>query len=156
MAKIKFPEKKWKGERQYRNEDAIPKLLRYIFNPEKTPNAIRGATGVNIDNIDYMINQFLIVQKVYKKQLGKRIIHFMVTFSKEDEEQLISEDYRYIGYRIASYFTNHQVVFALHENTKRYHLHFAVNPVNVETGYKFRWQYSDTYNIKQILREFNI
>lgn len=157
MAMIRFPEKAKKGEKKYRNEDAISKVLTYIFNPAKTPNAIIGATGVNVYNIDYMIKQFTKIQKFHKKQFGKRIIHFWISFSKSDEKQLITlEDYRYLGYTIANYFSDHQVAFALHEDTGTYHIHFAVNPVNIKTGYKFRWQYQDTANLKSILKKFNV
>lgn len=156
MAMILFRKKRWKNQKLYRNENAVSILLRYAVNPEKTPSAIIGATGVSTDSVDYMINQFLTIQKIYKKRSGKRIIHFLISFSKADMEQLVLEDYRYIGYAIAEYFSDHQVVFALHENTEYYHIHFVVNPVNIKTGHKFRWLYSDTDNLKKILKRYNV
>ncbi|MDO4330510.1 MAG: relaxase/mobilization nuclease domain-containing protein, partial [Lachnospiraceae bacterium] len=153
MARIGFSPNSRKNN--YRNDDAVEKVIRYVFDCKKTPNAIIGALGATITDTDLMINQFLKVQEYYHKRKGKRIIHFYISFSNEEMERFILEDYRQIGYYIADYFSDeYQVAFALHENTTHYHIHFVVNPVNCKTGKKYHWQWSDTYKIKQILKCF--
>lgn len=152
MVRIGFPPNKNKNN--YRNPDAIYNVVSYPLKKTKTPHAVFGALGVNGSEKEKMIVQMLSIQKYYRKCAGKRMIHFWVSFSAEEMSVLNYSDYRHIGYAIADFFENqHQVVFGLHENTDNTHIHFAVNPVNYCTGYKYHWQKSDTRRLKALVNQ---
>ena len=107
-----------KGE--YKNKDAIKNVITYIWGKEeenKTPNNIFGALGVDYENINLTISQFEKIQRVYRKDSGKRILHIVVGFSKKEVFSL--QQYLSIGYDIAKLFGGeHQVFFGLHINTR--------------------------------------
>ena len=89
-----------KGE--YKNKDAIKNVITYIWGKEeenKTPNNIFGALGVDYENINLTISQFEKIQRVYRKDSGKRILHIVVGFSKKEVFSL--QQYLSIGYDIA-------------------------------------------------------
>lgn len=148
MANIIYPESKNK----YRNKNALPKVINYINDEEKTPHNIKGALGCNYHNSKSTINDMRNVQKHFRNEKGKKIIHFIISFSKEEQEHIQIDDFLTIGYQIAQYFPNeYQIFFALHENTENYHIHFGMNPVSYETGKKYHWQKKDSYNLKCLL-----
>ena len=143
-----------KGE--YKNKDAIKNVITYILGKgkeNKTPNNIFGALGVDYENINLTISQFEKIQRVYRKDSGKRILHIVVGFSKKEAFSL--QQYLSIGYDIAKLFGGeHQVFFGLHENRKnKMHIHFAVNPVNVYTGEKIHWQKQDIVQLNENVRQ---
>lgn len=149
MPKIKFP----KG--QYSNAKAIENLINYIFNTNKTPNKIVGSTGVYPIERKRLIKEFIEVQTKYRNCKGRKIIHFIITFSEEESKRLEILDYQKIGYAVADYFDKqkHQVAFALHENKPNLHIHFAVNPVNYMSGKKYRLQYKENNILKELLNQ---
>lgn len=140
MAKLK----KIAGD--YTNPDAIEKVIHYIFNPNKIPSGITGAFSANTMDTELMIHQFNKVQQYHRNCKGKRIIHLVVSFSNDEIALMPKISYTKIGYKILDFIgTEYQSVFALHENKKNLHIHFAINPVNTITGKKYRWQYSTKY-----------
>ncbi|RFZ75727.1 hypothetical protein DS742_27350 [Lacrimispora amygdalina] len=152
MAKIIFPQNPQK--KNYRNPDAVKNLIHYILKKKKTPNTVIGALGVNGSSEKMMIEQMLFIQDYYRNCKGKRIIHFWISFADDENLKLDFADYRHIGYQIADFFENqHQVVFALHEDTDNAHIHFAVNPVNYCTGKKYHWQKADSRRLTSLMNQ---
>lgn len=143
MAILKFPPNPYKNN--YRNPDAIRNVIHYILEPSKTPNSIIGAVGLDCSCESNMIILMESLQSYYRKTSGKHIHHFIVSFSKDEIKKIRLKDYIYIGYSITDFFDNqYQIVFALHENTNQTHFHFALNPVNFNTGNKIHWQKKDS------------
>ncbi len=141
MANLKFV----KGS--YKNNDAIDKTINYIFDNKKMPNRISGSVGTHVHNKDLIIKQFYKVQKIHRNLTGKRVIHFVLSFSIEEME-IISSHYQQIGYQLLDYFNDeYQIVFALHEKPNQFHIHFVMNPVNIYTGNKCRLQKKDFHQL---------
>lgn len=152
MVRLGFPPNPKKNN--YRNPDAIEKVVHYPLKKEKTPHAITGAIGVNGSDEKKIIDEMTYIQKYFNKDKGKRMIHFWISFSTKEMAVLDYEDYRHIGYIVADFFENqYQLVFGLHEDTKHAHIHFAVNPVNYCTGKKYHWQKSDTRLLKTLINQ---
>ncbi len=140
---------------QYNNDDAIFKLITYIFDPQKTPHKIKGATSVFPVKRHTMIQQFNKVQVYCRNTKGRKIYHIIVSFSEDEEMLFRLKDYQKIGYKIATLFDNahHQTAFALHENTNNFHIHFAVNAVNFITGNKYHMQRSDYRQVSRHVKK---
>lgn len=139
MALVRFRQKTKNSEKLYHNKDAVHNLIHYAFEPEKTPHRIWGGIGASIIDESTAIEHFLKVKEIFRNTKGKQLIHFWVSFENGEIENL--QDYLSVGYEIADFFKGqYQVVFALHENTETYHIHFVVNTVNFITGKKLRWQ----------------
>ena len=142
MAVVGFREKDSWQKNLYCNENAVENVIGYIFDECKMPHKIIGGIGVSCDDKETAISQFKMVKEFYRNQKGKKVIHFWVSFEKQ--EILSVEEYLHIGYMIADFFDeNYQIIFALHENTDNDHLHFVVNTVSYKTGKKLRWHKGD-------------
>ena len=67
---------------EYKNRDALSNVIHYITNPEKTEHYI-GAIGVNPYDPQKMVDQMLLVKKVFGKEDGHRNVrHFIISFDK--------------------------------------------------------------------------
>lgn len=154
MALVNFRKRKQGEKELYYNKDAVKKLIYYILSDEKTPNRIYGGVGVSTDNKENAVKQFFAVKQAYRNTKGKQAIHFWISF---DEKELHSlEEFRHIGYGIASFFGGeYQIIFALHENTDNYHIHFVVNTVNFITGKKIRWNRGCVYRLIEFVKNIN-
>lgn len=141
---IKFVNKK------YASFEAMKNLIYYIMAEEKTPNRIIGAVAAYPIEKDKIVKQFKQTQVLHRNQKKNRALHIILSFSTEEAQWLNLKDYEKIGYFVANYYgkANHQVVFALHEDTDNPHIHFAVNKVNYITGKKYHQQYKDYIKIR--------
>ncbi len=146
MPVIKFVNKK------YTSLKAIENLINYIMSADKTPSRIIGAIAVYPMEEEKIVQQFKQTQVLHRNQKKNRALHIILSFSTEESQWLHFKDYRKIGYAVANYYgkANHQVVFALHENTDNPHIHFAVNTVNYITGKKYHQQHNDYIKIRKI------
>lgn len=146
MPIIKFINKK------YTSFEAMKNLIYYIMAAEKTPNRIIGAIAVYPIEKEEIVRQFKQTQVLHRNQKKNRALHIILSFSEEDSQWLNLKDYEKIGYSVANYYgkANHQVVFALHEDTDNPHIHFVVNKVNYITGKKYHQQHKDYIKIRTI------
>lgn len=132
----------------YTNANAISNLLRYITRTRQGEDRKDDLKGYgfygasNYDPIEFSIYQFRTVQEIYSGDSGRRMYHFIYSFS-DDELSQIGKDYilaNRIAGVLAEMFWNmgHQVAYAVHDETaKRLHIHFAINSVNYISGLKF-------------------
>lgn len=146
MPLIKFVNEK------YTSYKAMENLIFYIMAAKKTPNRIIGAIAVYPIEKEEIVRQFKQTQILHRNQKKNRALHIILSFSTEEAQWLTFKDYEKIGYSIANYYgkVNHQVVFALHEDTDNPHIHFAVNTVNYITGKKYHQQHKDYIKIRTI------
>lgn len=119
------------------NDDRVDEdILGYILNSKKTKSGLFGGVGVLMSKPGWIAQQFRAVRAVYNNNVGKRIHHIVVSF--ENRKGMIPQDAYLIGWLIAKVFdVGFQVVFAVHEDAKQLHIHFVINSVNVQTGYKW-------------------
>lgn len=150
MAVVKFRIKEFYEKNLYCNADALENVIHYVMLNKKTPHKIIGATGASYESEEVTIKHFQMVKDFYRNQKGKKVIHFCVSFERKGFLPLY--EYIHIGYSIADYFfPNHQVLFALHEDTDKDHIHFVVNTVNFRTGKKLRWHKGDRHKLQKYI-----
>ena len=146
------------GNRKYTNPDASEKLIKYVTRTNGKPDddlITWGGLGITeYKDIDSIINQFYIVQKMHTRRgsSGRYISHEVFSFEAETEI-LIHEkklDIDKIARKMANDFytiDNCQVIYGVHKpeyEDKHMHIHFAINSVNYRTGNKRRENKSQT------------
>lgn len=146
MPVIKFVNEK------YTSFKAMENLIHYIMAAKKTPNRIIGAIAVYPLEEAAIVRHFKQTQVLHRNQKKNRALHIVLSFSPEESQWLTFKDYGKIGYSVANYYgkANHQVVFALHEDTDNPHIHFVINTVNNLTGRKYHQQHKDYVKIRTI------
>lgn len=134
----------------YKNASAIKDLIRYVTRTRRNENQNdvyeQGALGVNANDPQLMINQFYQIQKVYSKTNGVRVAHEIVSFL--DEEVFDNNGFNRINeiayyYAAVYYLQGFQVVYAIHQNTDHWHIHFCINAVNFMDGRKYNTRLKD-------------
>ena len=120
----------------YFEENAISNTIHYIIKPEKALHGLIGGYGVNLLNEQTMINSFKNVKKIYHKEKGRQLKHFIVSFSTAEN---ITPILAYqIAWEIATLYSDKfQVIFAVHEETQNVHIHFIINTVSFTDGHMF-------------------
>lgn len=110
-------------------------MIAYIMNPEKTKGLIFGFNTLLSSPAD-MAEQFIIVRKIFHKEDGRLLRHFIISFA---EDEIIDEKRAfYYGITAANYYANkYQIVFGIHQDTKNIHIHFLMNTVSYVDGSKF-------------------
>lgn len=134
----------------YTNEDAVENVRHYVTrtreNEERGDDLINyGAVGADyFHSVDNMIQQFRYVQYVYgiNSRRGRRMYHEVLNLKDCEFERLgrNPEVLWQVGMECCQvYFQmGHQAVFAVHwEPEKRCHIHFAVNTINFQNGWKW-------------------
>ena len=132
----------------YENEKDLKNLINYAVREDKCENGVYGAQGVIKDTPDSMYRQMLDIQTFYRKEKGRRAIHFVLSFSKLEERFIGEREALMIGYAIADLYKDKQILFAVHTNTDNLHIHFIMNPVSYVDGVKFTSSILELDNIK--------
>lgn len=143
-------------EHKYHDDQAIPNVVNYVLDPNKTEPKLTGGFGVN----PFMAaDQFEIVARNYGKDFGIRLRHMVLSFS--DQEKVDVYQARGIAYRIAAYYgAEYQIFFAVHTDAAHINIHFVMNSVSYRTGQKYGGEKSDYYRfldyMRSILREYGL
>lgn len=119
----------------YMDKNAVADLIHYVMKDKRTGEYVRyrGSLGVDSYSIERMVEQFQIVKGAFDKTGGRQVRHFIVSFS--DDENMGPFCTYAIGFKIAEYFGDcHQVVFGVHEDTARLHIHLIINTVSYIDG----------------------
>lgn len=126
----------------YKNEDAIIRLLTYISQPEDKETLIHmGALGLPLASPAEMAEIMIGVQRIYAKDSGRRIRHECLHIPiSEATDQKGSLRIWEISFQFALfyYYNGFQVVFAIHAAGQDYHIHYAINTVSFCDGHKYR------------------
>lgn len=103
-----------------------------------------GAKGVCYGvSPQYMVEAFKYVQAAYniERRGGRRIYHEVYWLSNEEMQALYYDISRIwmFGMECCEYYFNqgYQVVFAIHSDGIKYHIHFVVNAINYLNGKKY-------------------
>ena len=128
----KFIVKYVKGK--YSGDDTIKKVIKYIFDDKEKRKKrkqmnIVGAIGTSTNNIEDIISDFKRIKKIYNKTDKKQVVHIILSFNNNPQIDSYNK-YRKLIVKTASFWGNTtQVVYALHEDTKKRHIHFALNTI---------------------------
>lgn len=153
MAIIKIISPKGK----YKDEDTLRDTINYILNPAKVPEGyviLRGVTSAST-----AAEQMDILSKVYRKDKGTRLRHFIISFDPEDTKDI--QTVHEIGWRLSDFYAGqYQLVGAVHQNTKHLHVHFVMNVVNALDGKKYSGKKKDYYDfakhVRSVLSDYGI
>ena len=80
------------------------------------------------------------IRTCFDQTTGRQMIHFILAFSAK-ESQLIhaAESLLDTAYEICGHFAaEYQIVFGIHHSDDRWHIHFAMNPVSLVSGLRYR------------------
>lgn len=123
--------------KHYNTQDDLWNLVNYVIADNHCIDKVYGAQGIIKSQTDNMYQQMVYVKKYFRKENGRQALHYVLSFSKEEEHYIGIQEALEIGYKVANYFCGWQVVFGVHTNTGHLHLHFVVNNTSYENGKSF-------------------
>ena len=143
------------GSAKYHDDEAFESVISYCIRPEKTPTDWIGGFGVNINQAAFEMKR---LAKAYGKESGLRLRHMVLSFSAEETKQLgahaLETIYKIAAYAAGYYGMEHQIIYAVHEDAKNYHVHFVMNTVSFLDGKKYRGNKGDYYRFQAYLKSF--
>ena len=140
MAIVRFFNKK--NSRNEKGRYTLKRALEYITNPEKTHY---WSDGLYVD-AENALERMSIVKRFYNKEDGRSYIHFTISFKGKKDKNQLYEFAEAVSYE----FSDYQSLFAIHQNTRNYHIHFVINSVSVKNGKKFSQSRLDLEHFKKI------
>ena len=144
MANVKFVNAAGK----YQDDTALYDLIHYMTQRKKIPNHI---VGFSHGDISIAADQMTQTARSFGKDQGVRIHHFIITFAPGDVRGLeyiiyaANEITRHLGKR-------HETAYAVHEDTRIPHIHFAFNPVSFVDEYKYHGGKEEFKELMDMLR----
>ena len=113
----------------YKNKGAVKKLIEYILRDYvRNQDNLFGTVGVFHSDMKGIISDFKKVKKIFHKQDGVQMKHFVISFGDRpvmSRKKLVDNLKKTAGF----WGERFQVVYAVHENTKHWHIHLGVNSV---------------------------
>ena len=114
--------------------------MEYISDKDKTYGWSDGLY-VNTKNA---FERMRIVKQFYNKEDGRSYIHFTISFKGRRDKNVLYD----FAEAVVSNFNDFQCLFAIHQNTANYHIHFVLNSVSFTDGHKFSQSQADMENFK--------
>lgn len=140
------------GLPKYHDDDALQSVVNYAIAPGKARPGYTAGFGVSIHQPAYEMRR---LSQAFDKDFGLRLRHWVLTFSKEELRMLRRKVYDTlykIAWEAASYYGyQHQIIFAIHGDTKHAHIHFVMNTVNFITGHKYGGDKADYFAYQRYL-----
>ncbi len=124
-------------DHKYRNMQDLENLVNYAIKPEHCIEGTYGAQGVLKGNTEEMYLQMYEIKNYFNKKKGRQAMHFILSFSEQEEKFIGLREALEIGYAVAGYFAGWQIVFGVHTNGEHLHIHFVLNTVSYVNGLKF-------------------
>lgn len=133
----------------YLNYSSVFNLVDYALYDKSTGGRVRFYGGYNVD-INRADEQIMLVKNYYRKDDGRKMRHFIVSF----DDDISAYDAYVLGWRIAAFYANrYQIVFGVHEDTDNVHIHFVFNTVSFADGLKYCDYQSDLYSLKAYVNQ---
>lgn len=129
-------------EGKYKNEDAVENVIRYIMRLHN-PLLVDGCGVFPLEEGD-IIEQFNYVKDYFNMNYGKRVFHMVISvdFSLRFDEYYLMK----LGNLISRFFgSNRQVVYAVHNDTDKLHIHMCVNTISFVNG-----EYKEFFDVAEI------
>lgn len=131
----------------YRNIDAVERVLSYITSPRKVqPDGIFGGFVVP----EFAALSMDTVMDVFHNDTGPRLRHCVLSFSPD--EGLSPAEVKKIASKAIEYYEDqYQIVAAVHEDREHLHIHFGMNTTNYLDGSKYHGEKKDYYGFINLL-----
>lgn len=107
-------------------------------------------TGYAVDPW-HAIEQMEAVKQIWCKNRGRRLIHFLLSFSQH--EVIGDESAIKLGYLICEYHSRFQSVCSLHYDSGNKHLHFVMNTVSFIDGSMYAEGKPDWFRLRNYINE---
>lgn len=133
----------------YKEIKDLENLINYAVREEKCREAGYGAQGLLKGSPEEMIQQMYDIKRSFSKMNGRQAKHFILSFSKDEEEFIGPQEAMAIGYMVSGYFPEYQIVFGVHTDTDNLHIHFVMNTVSFVTGLKYNINLTDFRMIRR-------
>lgn len=136
------------GQRdKYFDENSYQSVLNYIFNPDKAVYA--GAC--NITSPELAAQEMEQVAINFNKNSGKHLRHSVLSFNQD--EDISPEMAAEFAPRLCQHYApEYQIVYAVHSNTDRVHIHFVMNQISCLDGHRYRGQKKDYYDFQKYMK----
>lgn len=122
---------------------ALKNLCEYIIRWDRTCGNV-GGRGVRPA---YAYEDFCCAQELWRKMNGRRAYHLVLSF--DDLDAFVPSDAIEIAMRFSDlFFPTYQVLFGVHTEQAHLHIHFAVNPVSLETGLKLHLGFEELRQLR--------
>ena len=136
--------------KKYSKKQSILNLMYYIHgtgkNEENELCKYIIARGV-IPKPEESANQMIAIQKLYGKTKGRRVNHWIISFSEDITDFKVVTQ---VADAVADYFfKDYQVFGGVHTSTDNLHIHFAVNTVSYIDGIKWHKSRRDFKDFRQ-------
>lgn len=151
MAAIEFINRKNK------TYSAMKRVINYVTRHDKTDESL---IYTHLCDKDTTYDDFVQVKQMYGKESGRQYIHFVQSFSPD--EDITPETANEIAQRLITHpvFKGFQILIATHTDTPHIHTHFVINSVNSETGLKWQLSPEELQSIKdysdELCREYGL
>ncbi len=129
---------------KYHDDNSIHDVLSYIMDPTKTPSRYIGGIGIDPLHAEF---EMVTLSQLYAQDKGVRLRHMILAFEEKELWPKRKNSLYFancIAFQVASFYGgNYQIVYAVHEDTKRVHIHFVMNTTNYMTGLKYEGKKAD-------------
>lgn len=114
---------------EYPDSGALLRVLNYALRSE-----FIGGYGVAPTRA---YRQMMMVKHAYHKTDGPQLLHFIISFSSADAYRLTMDEMFDFGLWASQQLAEFQTVYALHSDTRHFHLHFVSNTVSFLDGHRY-------------------
>lgn len=126
-------ENRYGRESKYTDDNAYEDVIGYCLNRSKASKSLVGGVGLNLA---YAPDQMRYVARLFNKDSGIRLTHFVISFNKK--EHINTETAFNIAKKVADCIgSRYQILFAVHEDKVIPHIHFVFNNVSYIDGMKY-------------------
>lgn len=116
-------------ENDYPDKETMLKVLNYVFR-----SALIG--GYALDPA-HAFKQMCLVKRVFHKEGGVQLKHFIVSFTFRDMLRIDLDDVLKLGSWAGGVFCEYQMAYAVHTDSAHIHLHVVMNTVSFIDGHKY-------------------
>ncbi len=134
-----------------KSNNNLKNLVNYINDNERHKGEILYCNGIGIDPQN-AITDMELCKYAYDKGADRGAKHIVVSLEKGEEELLDVHEVCTVANNIAGVIysnTGCQLAYAVHGNTDKLHIHYAVNSVRIDNGHKIQINRADTINMKK-------
>ena len=137
-------------DKEYTSPWVVRNVTLYVIDTNKT-FGYYGGQGVLLDNPAYYMR---LAKKHFCQEDGKMIQHFILSFDRHDMRHIDENGAFFLGYAVCGLYPDYQMIFGVHQDTDYLHIHWVMNPVNLRTGKKFNFTFSESYELRAKIANF--
>ena len=134
--------------KKYFDDKAYEDTLDYIFRGGK----VRYAGGAHISSMETAAEEMKATAERFNKNSGKRVRHSVLSFA--ENEGITPEQADAFGKQIVEHYApEHQIAYAVHEDTDDVHIHFVMNQFSHLDGHRYSGRKKDYYDFQRHMRK---